>query len=186
MTSKFGDETDPSESVGSDDQADARRTALRQSGNPYAAHYYSADGDGDDANAARTAREKYRRSELPYAWHHYIDSEGTESDSDSGCSVATQPSPVRPGISKADFDAGCRTIFRAYIPALENGRLRAHHQEFIRRNRARSPEARFAILAKLRVYDLSSEPGLRTHFNREQDAFTEEKLLRIEKSVTDG
>ena len=40
-------------------------------------------------------------------------------------------------------------------------------------------------MQELRRYDLSNEAGLRTYFNREEDAFTEAKLLQIEKSVKD-
>jgi hypothetical protein len=56
--------------------------------------------------------------------------------------------------------------------------------KFKRRSRS-SPERRYALHEELRRYDLSSEPGLRTYFNREEDTFTEAKLLKIEESVNE-
>jgi hypothetical protein len=107
--------------------------------------------------------------------------------------AVTRPAPAesanaiarRKSLSKGDFESGCRTIFRRYMPEMERTKLRSHHQDFIRRHVNCSPERRYTLLEELRRYDLSTESGLRTYFNREEDAFTEAKLLQIEQSVKD-
>ena len=86
-------------------------------------------------------------------------------------------------LSKTEFQSACRAIFRYYIPAIENGRLRGHHREFITRNESRSGEKRFRLFSELRRYDLSSIPGINPQFNRERDALTGAKLWEIERIV---
>lgn len=86
-------------------------------------------------------------------------------------------------ISKHDFEAGCRRIFRQYIPALEKGRLRPHHRAFIMRNHSRSSALRYCMLEELRKYDLSSIRGLQVQFNREREELTADKLTQIERAV---
>lgn len=100
-----------------------------------------------------------------------------------------QPRPravARRICSKAEFQARCRAIFAGYIPALERGRLRDHHRDFILRNESRSSEMRYRVLAQLSKYDLSAHAGLTGRFNRERDVFTEQKLRAIERDAEEG
>jgi hypothetical protein len=97
-------------------------------------------------------------------------------------SLRTQPSV--PDISKADFEKECRRILRQYIPALEKGRIRSHHRDFIIRNIGRAPGIRYALLHKLRKYDLGDIQGFQARFNRERDPFTDAKLREIELAVS--
>jgi hypothetical protein len=154
------------------------RADLRLSENPYATHYY----EPSDRGPARTANDLYRLSENPHARDYYLGSERSERPSTVPTTSAVSPAD-RKTISKMDFEAGCRAIFKRYMPEMERSKLRSHHQEFIRRNAAATPERRYALLQELRRYDLSSEDGLRTYFNLEEDAFTEAKLRKIEESV---
>jgi hypothetical protein len=97
---------------------------------------------------------------------------------------AQESEPEKVGkLSKTEFRAGCRAIFGYYIPAIENGRLRAHHREFITRNESSSGEKRFRLYSELKRYDLSSIIGINPHFNRERDALTDAKLREIERIV---
>lgn len=158
------------------------RSELRKSGNPYAAHYYDPKAQ---ALPAEEARRQYRVSENPYARHYYL---GTDQDAEAAIrSLPTEASkpaaPARKTLSKADFDSGCRSIFRRYMPVMERTKLRPHHQDFIRRNVNCSPERRYALLEELRRYDLSTEGNLSTYFNLEESPFTEAKLLKIEEAV---
>jgi hypothetical protein len=94
------------------------------------------------------------------------------------------PTPGKAGkLSKAEFRAACRAIFGHYIPAIEKGRLRTHHREFITRNESSSGETRFRLCSELKRYDLSSITGIHSHFNRERDALTDAKLREIERIV---
>ena len=154
------------------------RADLRLSENPYAAHYY----EPSDKGAVRTPRDLYQLSENPHARDYYLGSERSETPSTAPTTSEVSPTDRRT-TSKADFEAGCRATFRRYMPEMERSKLRSHHQDFIRRNAAASPERRYALLQELRRYDLSSETGLRTYFNLEEDAFTEAKLRKIEESV---
>jgi hypothetical protein len=86
-------------------------------------------------------------------------------------------------LSKTEFESACRAIFRYYIPAIENGRLRAHHREFITRNESSSAQRRFRLHSELKRYDLASIPGMTPRFNRERDALTDAKLREIERMV---
>lgn len=85
--------------------------------------------------------------------------------------------------SQTEFVRSLRRIFSHYIPALERGRLRPEHRDFIERNRRRSGRIRYLLLQELRKYDLSDLVGLKPQFNREGDALTEMKLRQIEQSV---
>ena len=165
-----------------DDSLPTWRATLRKSGNPYAAHYYEPD---TAALPAEEARRKFRASENPYALHYYLGvDEDAEAATRSSPTMAANPATRgRKTLSKADFDSGCRSIFRRYMPEMERAKLRPHHQDFIRRNVNCSPERRYALLEELRRYDLSTEGSLRTYFNREEDDFTEAKLLKIEAAV---
>lgn len=85
------------------------------------------------------------------------------------------------GLSKAEFIARCRRIFRQYMPALETKGLRTHHRDFITRNLS-GPATRRARLAQhLEKYDLSEIVGIDPQFNREKDPFAEAKLREIER-----
>jgi hypothetical protein len=86
-------------------------------------------------------------------------------------------------LSKAGFRTTCRAVFGYYIPAIESGRLRAHHREFITRNESRSAQERFRLYSELKRYDLSSITGINPQFNRERDALTHTKLQEIERIV---
>jgi hypothetical protein len=182
MKSPSSDKEIPSPTQTVARQGDVSRSQLSRMENPYATLYFNDDGSAGTASAGR---QQFSRSRNPYAWHYYCDSECDDNAVLSSEPPAATRNTRRPTVTKSDFEASCRAIFRAYIPALENGRLRSHHQEFILRNRARSPEVRFSVLEQLRRYDLSNEQNLRTHFNREEDAFTAEKLSQIEQSVSD-
>jgi hypothetical protein len=87
-------------------------------------------------------------------------------------------------LSKNDFIAGCRRIFRHYIPSVERGRLRRHHRDFITRNQNRSASTRQLLMQELSKYDLSAVPGVEVRFNREREDLTDQKLKQIEKSVS--
>ena len=165
-----------------DDSLPTWRATLRKSGNPYSAHYYEPD---TAVLPAEEARRRFRASENPYALHYYLGAdEDAEAATRSSAAIAANPAARgRKTLSKADFDSGCRSIFRRYMPEMERARLRPHHQDFIRRNVNCSPERRYALLEELRRYDLSAEGSLRTYFNREEDDFTEAKLLKIEGAV---
>jgi hypothetical protein len=145
---------------------------------------------GDDGGSTPKWRVSLRKSNNPYATHYY----GPEGPQDLTSAHApdallSQSPPVNPTaaaartISKADFESGCRSVFRRYMPEGERTKLRPHHQDFIRRNSLCSPERRYALVQELRRYDLSDEPGLPTYFNYEEDAFTEAQLKAIEESV---
>jgi hypothetical protein len=83
-------------------------------------------------------------------------------------------------LSKAEFRAGCRRIFGQYIPALERGRLRTHHRDFITRNESSSPARRHRLVKHLEKYDISKTHGVTAHFNR-GEPLTDEKLKQIER-----
>lgn len=157
------------------------RADVRKSGNPYASHYYGPEAP---ASPTEVARQQLHAAENPYAQHYYFAAEQKDALTRSSLPESAKP-PVAPRktLSKADFESGCRSIFRRYMPEMERTKLRSHHQDFIRRNVNCSPERRYALHEELRRYDLSSEPGLRTYFNKEEDTFTEAKLLKIEESV---
>lgn len=158
------------------------RVDLRKSGNPYAAHYYDPSGQ----EQARTAKEFYHLSENPHAREYYLGDVAVEAHAASLPDIDGEVAVDRKRLSKSDFEAGCRAVFRRYMPEMERSKLRPHHQDFIRRNSAASPERRYALLQELRRYDLTNETGLRTYFNREEDAFTEAKLRKIEESAKQG
>lgn len=153
---------------------------LRKSNNPYACHYY----DPQETRDPGSAREQYRASENPYALHYF---HGEKDDPPAQSLPNPSVDPIAAvavkTISKANFEAGCRSVFRRYMPEMERAKLRPHHQDFIRRNSLCSPERRYALLQELRRYDLSDEPGLQTYFNYEEDVFTETKLKAIEDAV---
>ncbi len=159
--------------------SDEARAALRRRGNPYAfAEGQVAETQNAGGGMAEAVRRTYRLSEDPYALHFYTTEE----------QGAVPPLPhaaaaPRRHLSKAEFRSRCRDVFRPYIPALEKGRLRPHHNAFITRNEARSPDVRYALAERLGRYGLADIPGLQSQFNREEEAFTEAKLIAIERAV---
>jgi|SRR5581483_3567 len=156
------------------------RISLRKSCNPYAAHYYEPQ---DPPPAIESGRQQFRAAQNPYALHYYVETEPKSGTTRESLPKLTKPVVERKSISKADFESGCRSIFRRYMPEMERTKLRSHHQDFIHRNLNCSPERRHALLQALCRYDLSNESGLRTYFNLEEDTFTEAKLLQLEASV---
>ena len=125
-----------------------------------------------------------RRQENPYA-SLCVAVEVDLSAREKSVDTVTVPMSDAPNtsISKQDFEAECRRIFRQYIPALEKGRLRPHHRAFITRNHSRTPSLRNSLLEQLRKYDLSNIRGLQVKFNREREELTADKLEQIERAV---
>jgi hypothetical protein len=162
-----------------DEQRRARRAKLRELKNPYAHHYFF--GDEEEGATSPSTTSELRLSENPYATH-YFEERASHSASSASTFVTTESQP-QPTLSKAHFREGARAIFVRYIPAIEKGRLRKHHLDFINRNIDRSAEERASLLAELRRYDLVSEGPIQPHFNREEDVCTVEKLQSIEKAA---
>jgi hypothetical protein len=97
--------------------------------------------------------------------------------------TAAQSHAAKSTASKEEFDACCRKIFASYMPTAEKGRLRPHYKDFIKRNQARSPAARYKIMQRLRRYEFSDHSVMGTQFNRERAEPTEAKLREIERAV---
>jgi hypothetical protein len=129
----------------------------------------------NESNEEASAHALWKRSENPYARDFYLSQQKTEVPIESPSSLSKEGT-----LSQADFEKRARAIFRPYIPAEEHGSLRPHYREFIERNKSRSPQFRFKLIGQLRRYDLSDLGGLSGKFNREEEAFTKEKLLEIE------
>ncbi len=85
--------------------------------------------------------------------------------------------------TQTEFVTTLRKVFSQYIPALERGRLRPEHRDFIERNRRRNGKVRYLLLRAILKYDLSDIVGLRPQFNREDHALTEKKLREIEEGI---
>jgi hypothetical protein len=145
--------------------------ALRRLRNPYA----SLQLEENVIDEETSARALWKQSENPYAQDFYLSQQRPKSPIES-----SSPLPKEGTLSQADFEKRARAIFRPYIPAEEQGTLRPHYREFIERNKSRSPQIRFKLIGQLRRYDLSDLGGLTGQFNREEEAFTIEKLLEIE------
>jgi hypothetical protein len=152
---------------------------LRRLGNPYAS--LQIVDDVEEVEATKVLRDEQH----PYVRHPYaLISEAEEAQETASDPIAKLPvSPTRGTLSKAEFRARCRRIFQQYIPALEKGRLRTHHRDFITRNESRLPTTRHLLVGKLEKYDLSRVQGLTAHFNREREQLTDEKLKQIERLV---
>jgi len=147
------------------------RAALRKLKNPYASLQV------ENAGADVSLHAQLRLSENPYAEDFYLKEGSGLGPTDTSSSEAAAASDT---LTQSDFEQRARAIFRPYIPADEHGRLRPHHREFIERNKSRSPQMRFNVITQLRRYDLSDLGGLNPKFNREEEAFTKDKLLEIE------
>ncbi len=159
------------------DNSGAIKAYLRRSGNPYASLQIGDDTEGVEATKA--SRDEQR----PHVRHPYALIPQAEEGQETASNVVAKL-PVRPTgstLSKAEFRAGCRRIFSQYIPALEKGRLRTHHRDFITRNESNSPARRHRLVKHLEKYDISKTQGITAHFNREREPLTEEKLKKIER-----
>lgn len=83
-------------------------------------------------------------------------------------------------LSKAEFEAKCRAIFRQYTPFSDiRHRLRAEYTEFIFEGKALEGPSRFAILSELQRYDLATLGEIRPYLNREREAELRSKLKSI-------
>jgi hypothetical protein len=85
----------------------------------------------------------------------------------------------KPGVSKSDFETGCRRIFGQYIPLDGNRRLRPEYQEFIIEGKAKDPQRRAAILEELERYDLVLLGNVKPYLNRERESDLRGKLRAI-------
>jgi hypothetical protein len=150
------------------------QAALRSMRNPYASLQLEENASDEETSA----HALWKRSENPYAQDFYLGQQRSEAPIES-----SSPLPKEGTLSQADFEKRARAIFRPYIPAEEHGTLRPHYREFIERNKSRSPQIRFKLIGHLRRYDLSDLGGLKGQFNREEAAFTKEKLLEIEANA---
>jgi hypothetical protein len=131
---------------------------------------------------SRSARLKaaLRKLKNPYA-SLQVEVAGADLSPNALIDASSSKASVAPvTLTQSDFEQRARAIFRPYIPAEEHGRLRPHYREFIERNKSLSPQTRFNVITQLRRYDLSDLSGLSPKFNREEEAFTKEKLLEIE------
>ena len=106
------------------------QAALRARGNPY----WSLQID-DEAEAG-IQRTHFRLLENPHA-HDYFFGHTADDRSERDRIPAVyggEKVAAGRGISKADFQKGCRLVFENYIPPHESPGLRKAHREFIARN----------------------------------------------------
>ena len=177
---------------------DAITAYIRRLGNPYAKLQLVGVGDDEEntQSAVRTSeldlrqptaaeRQYARLQENQYTLLSVAIPDPKEILSVVGSAVGKPKEPSSPKtiLSKSDFNAGCRRIFRHYVPSVEKGRLRRHHRDFITRNLNHDPSTRFILLKELSRYDLSAQSGLEVRFNREREDLTDRKLKQIERSV---
>jgi hypothetical protein len=106
----------------------AWRISLRESGNPYAAHYHEPP---EPQPRAEIDRQRLRAAQNPYALHYYLGTAQEDTSTQQSLSESVKPIAARNILSKADFDSGCRSIFRRYMPDMERTKLRSHHQDFV-------------------------------------------------------
>lgn len=158
------------------DKSAGIREYLRLLGNPYASLQIIDDLEGIEA-AEIVANEK-----RPYVRHPYAYIPQAEEAQETVSYSAAKPlaGPIKGELSKVEFRAKCRRIFIPYIPALEKGKLRKHHRDFISRNESRSAPMRHRLVVLLERYDILQVPGINAQFNREREVFTKEKLNQIE------
>lgn len=182
---------------GADGVPETRRRYVERLRNPYAWLGTGHTEDGSDhlehvthVELSQKERDYLSRLQNPYARLAFEgadaplpasaeDSVGNDPAKSSTGFAASRKASL-PSVSKVEFRRRCRLIFSQYIPALERGKIRSHHRDFISRNESRTPEERGMILEALQRYDLSTIPGLSAQFNRERDPFTERKLRKIE------
>lgn len=149
----------------------AVKAYLKRLGNPYASLQI-----GDEPRS-------YRLLENPYAKLSGMEEVEESREASPEPVLMSLVESARGSLSKVEFRARSRRIFRQYVPALEKGRLRAHHRDFITRNESCSPTRRYRLVKQLEKYDLSEVQGLKAQFNREREALTDEKLIQIERLV---
>jgi hypothetical protein len=159
------------------DKSAGIREYLRLLGNPYAS--LQVVDDVEELEAAEiVGNEKHSYVRHPYAFI----SQAEEAQETVSHPVARPlAGPIKGELSKVEFRAKCRRIFIPYIPALEKGKLRKHHRDFISRNESRSATMRHRLVTFLERYDILQVPGINAQFNREREVFTEEKLNQIER-----
>jgi len=164
--------------------SEAVKAYLERLGNPYASlQLFGAPEEEEENSLANNASRPYQLLQNPYA---KLSIEGEVEGTREASSASTTSLSVEKGkesLSIAEFRARTRRIFKQYIPVLENGRLRAHHRDFISRNESCSPTKRYRLVRQLEKYDLSNVEGLKARFNREREPLTEEKLKQIERLV---
>ena len=143
----------------------------------------SADAELRPATADERAYARRQQNQYTLLSVAIPDTTAAPSAAPSSAEELKDQPAIKAALSKNDFVAGCRRIFRHYIPSVEKGRLRRHHRDFITRNQNRSGSARHLLLQELSKYDLSAVSGVEVRFNRERDDLTDQKLKQIEKSV---
>lgn len=161
----------------------ALKAYLKRLENPYASLQICDDVEKTEIEVHNDEQHSYRLLQNPYA---KLSMAGEAEEAEEASSKPIPMSPVastRGSLSKAEFRVRSRRIFEQYIPALEKGRLRAHHRDFITRNQSCSPPKRYRLVKELEKYDLAKVHGLKAHFNREREALTSEKLKQIERLV---
>lgn len=146
--------------------------ALRRLGNPYA-----------KLQLLDNVIETARLLQNPYAKEQMMFDDHTEEVVTSAAADSMSEAVAEPEATQREFESECRRIFRQYIPAVEKGRIRDHHRDFIDRNRSRSARQRARLIVELRKYDISSIKGLSAQFNRERDQLTVDKLAKIERNA---
>lgn len=164
----------------SPDKLAIRKAYIRRMGNPYAS--LQVDGGTEEFEAPKvSAEEQHSYIRHPYA---LIPQTEEAQEVEARPVVKLPVSPTRGTLTKTEFRAKCRRIFIPYIPALEKGKLRKRHRDFIARNESRSPDMRHRLITHLEKYDLSQVQGItNAQFNREREVFTDEKLEQIERLV---
>ena len=161
----------------------AVKAYLKRLGNPYASLQIGDDIEKSENEVSSDGLRSYRLLQNPYA------KLSSEKELEQAIVTSLEPTPLslvestRGTLSKAEFQARTRRIFKQYVPALEKGRLREHHRDFITRNDSCSPTRRYRLVKQLEKYDLSEVQGLKAQFNREREALTDEKLKQIERLV---
>lgn len=178
------------------------RQFLKRLGNPYAS--VQLEGLEDEVAIAPTNPARVARIAAPeqrdFFAHHSPQSSPAEAPSGNPYAVLAQlEDPETPShlaedslnrdsetASQAEFERSSRRIFAQYIPALERGKLRPEHREFIARNKGRSGRIRYRLIKALQRYDLSNIVGLQPQFNREREELTAKKLAEVERSVDAG
>jgi hypothetical protein len=166
-------------------QSAAVQLYLRRLENPYASLQMFDEPQVARDDAVNDESRLYRLRGNPYA--KLVTTDGTQEKrvAPTKTSLAPSVAPIRQALSKSGFRAQAKRIFKQYVPALEKGRLRTHHQGFITRNESCLPTRRYRLIKHLERYDISKIQGLIPQFNRERDALTDEKLKQIER-LADG
>lgn len=161
----------------------AVKAYLKRLGNPYASLQIGDDIEQEENEVSANEPRSYRLLQNPYAKLSSVEELEQAKEASPESTPVSLVESTRGFLSKAEFQARSRRIFKQYVPALEKGRLRAHHRDFITRNESCSPTRRYRLVKQLEKYDLSEVQGLKAQFNREREALTDEKLKQIERLV---